>query len=107
MHTYFLSYNPFDPRVTAVQIHSAIQDSKIIAQYFQPWIGCYILKSIESSVTITQRFQGLFDQSTFLLSRIDPHTTGGRLSPEIWQWINTGSFPNALAGYAPPALPGE
>lgn len=106
MNTYILSYNPFDPRVTALQIHSAIQDSKIIAQYFQPWVGCYILKSIESSMTITQRFQGLFDQSTFLLAQVQPTATGGRLSPEIWQWINTGSLPGALAGYLP-TLPGQ
>lgn len=106
MNTYILSYNPFEARVSPLQIHTAIQDSKIIAQYFQPWMGCYVLKSIESPATITQRFQGLFDEAAFVLAQIYPTATGGRLSPQIWQWINTGSFPNAVAGYLPPTQPG-
>jgi hypothetical protein len=93
MNTYLLTYNPFDPKVSAGQLLAYIRDSRKIVQYYQPWLGTYVIKSYEALASLTEGFGGIFDTSPYFIAVIESTQTGGRLDPIIWQWINTGTLP--------------
>jgi hypothetical protein len=93
MNTYILSYSPLDEKVSAYQLLAFIRDNRKIAQYYQPWMGTYIIKSQEDLVSLLSSFNLLFHGSSYILSRIFTTQMGGMLTPEIWNWINTDTVP--------------
>lgn len=93
MNTYTLSYNPFETKLSATQLLTFIRESRKIFQYYQPFMGTYILKSDEPLLTLVESFRGQFDGAPFILSYTVPSMVGGAQETVIWQWLNSGTLP--------------
>jgi hypothetical protein len=104
MNNYVLSYNPISPNVSHNQLLQFIKDNRKVSQYYQPFLGTYILKSTESLFSLSESFKGLFDGFPFMIVSFAAWASGGQMPPEIWTWIGHGVFP-ALQGNVPPPPP--
>lgn len=93
MNTYTLSYNPFETKFSATLLLNFIRENRKVLQYYQPFMGTYIIKSDETLLTLVESFGGQFDGAPFLLSYTSPSLVGGAQEPVIWQWINSGALP--------------
>ena len=93
MNTFILSYNPFDGKASGSQIHAYVTDCRKITQYYQPWLGTYVLRSFEEMPSLLTGFNGLFHGTSYILAQVQPLQMNGLLDPSIWNWINTGNLP--------------
>ena len=101
MNSYVLSYNPVETNISHVQLSTFVKENRKITQWFQPFIGTYILKSQELPVSLTESFRGLFDGAPFIISLINPYGVGGAQEQYVWDWFNTGIIPSLLPPPAP------
>ncbi|PZU07652.1 MAG: hypothetical protein DI606_16350 [Sphingobium sp.] len=101
MNNYLLSYNPYGFTPTEGQLLNHVKVNRFIVQYYQPFIGTYVLKSEQTAVVVTESLKGLFEQSPFMVTQLFSHLTGGTMPQEIWHWINHGYMP-APPPQAPP-----
>lgn len=90
---FLLSYNPYDPKVSPNQVLASVRDNKYTFQYYQPYVGTYIIKSVFDLMSLSNSYKDHFDGTTFFIAQIYPGLSGGAMSPEIWNWINTGQLP--------------
>ena len=111
MNNFILSYNPFSATPTEGQLLNHVQVNRFISQYYQPFIGTYILKSDQPIGVLTESLKGLFETSPFMVNVLYPNMSGGSLPTDIWHWINYGFIPappppttNALGGLLGAAL---
>lgn len=103
MNNYILSYNPYVTFPNETQLLNHVQVNRYIAQYYQPFIGTFILKSDQTIGVLTESIRGLFDNSPFLLNQLFPHLASGSLPQDAWHWVNYGYIPKP----APPPPPAE
>lgn len=99
MNNYLLSYNTFTLNPTESQLLNHMQVNRFIAQYYQPFMGTYILKSEQQISVVSESLKGFFNGSPYLLTQMFSELAGGSLPNDIWHWINHGYIP------APPTPP--
>ena len=97
MNNFVLSYSPFGGTPTEGQLLNHVQVNRYIEQYYQPFIGTYILKSNEIMMVISDSMKGLFESSPYMVHQLFPHLTGGSLPQDVWHWINHGYIPRPVA----------
>jgi hypothetical protein len=95
--TYLLAFNPHAGNFTITQLFAFISDNKKIYQYYTPFVGCYILKSSYDLTVVQNTLRGFFETAQFVVSEINPFSTGGALPAEIWPWVNNGLLPSLPA----------
>ena len=100
MNNFILTYNPFGFFPGEARLLNHVQINRYVAQYYQPYPGTYILKSNEGTITLNNSFQGLFQNTPYMVVMFTPTLAGGALSAEAWNWINNGWVPPM-----PPAPP--
>ncbi|MEO8722314.1 MAG: hypothetical protein ABI395_02155 [Sphingobium sp.] len=93
MNSFILSYNPFSGNPTEGQLLNHVQVNRYISQYYQPFIGTYVVKSEQSATQLTDSMKGLFENSPFMLTQLFPTTVGGTLPQDVWNWISHGYIP--------------
>lgn len=104
MKDFILSYNPFEPALSATQVATWVKDCRHIAQWYQPFTGTWVLKSEQHLWTLTDSFRGFFPGIPFLLT--ESGMIGGSQDTKIWEWINTSKLPVLPApALVPPPLP--
>lgn len=98
MANFVLTYNPLLTSPSLSSLGQYIKDSRDISSWHSPWLGTYLFKADKSTAFMQEKFRGLFMPASFFIAEVFPHSTGGYLSPEIWQWFNFGTLP-ALPDY--------
>lgn len=93
MNCYLLTFNPFASNFTYSQLLAFIKDNRKIYQFYCPYSGTYFLKSTEDLNSLQGSFMGFFDQSNFVISKIEPSQTGGYMQAAAWSWLSTGVNP--------------
>ena len=93
MNNFILTYNPFGPFPGEARLLNHVQINRYVDQYYQPYLGTYILKSKEIVSTLNNSFRGLFQDTPYMIVMFAPTLAGGALSNEAWNWINTGWVP--------------
>lgn len=94
MNTYILSYNPFEMKVSHGQLAIFIKDSKKIFQFYSPFTGTYVIKSLDSLQSLAASFREVFEGAPFILTLANPAAMGGAQSQLVWNWVNGHGFPN-------------
>lgn len=97
MNSFILTYDALAANPTFGQILNHVQVNRNISQYYQPYVGSYLLKSEQSLGVLNESIKGLFDQSPFMLTQYKSDMTMGALPIEIWNWLNLGSVPQVPA----------
>lgn len=97
MFNYLLTYNPYLGTPTENQLLNHVRINRFVSQYYQPYPGTYLLKSEQQAAVINDSFSGFFEGSPYMLVLYSAPYSGGKLPPEIWQWVNTGAVPTANA----------
>jgi hypothetical protein len=98
VNNFILTYNPLLLFPGEARLLNHVKINKHVEQYYQPYLGTFIFKSREGITTINDSFQGLFQDTPYMVVMFAPAAAGGALSHEAWNWINTGWIPNV----APP-----
>lgn len=101
MNNYLLSYNTFALNPTENQLLNHVQVNRFIAQYYQPFVGTYIIKSEQPIGTLSESLKGFFNNSPYLLTQLFPNLAGGSLPSDIWHWINHGYIPRPPSPASP------
>lgn len=105
MTLFILSYNPFEPKITAMQLLGWIKETPRIQQWYSPFLGTYFLKSNETLNSLTELFQTAFDGGQFVISAVHPQLVSGGLSGDVWSWVNADQNTFGFAIPAPPPAP--
>ncbi len=101
MNTYILSYNPFEMKISHGQLAIFIKDSKKIFQYYLPFTGTYVIKSVETLQSLAESFREVFEGAPFIVTMAYPTAMGGAQSELVWTWINGHGFGNQTQSTLP------
>lgn len=93
MNTYLLSYNPVDFTINGNRLLAYVRDNRNVQQYFQPWMGTYIIKSHADLQVISAGFVDFFDESQFVIAQVFTSHLNGLLDQPMWGWINYNVMP--------------
>jgi hypothetical protein len=93
MRTFVLSYNPFDPKITANQIQEIVRANRYVHQWYFPFLGTCIFKSDQTVRTLAPSFRAMLNGAPFLLSETFPNLTGGAQDNHVWDWLNSNQLP--------------
>ncbi|WP_306090064.1 hypothetical protein [Qipengyuania flava] len=93
MNVYLLSFNPFANNFTYTQLLSFIKDNRKVYQFFSPYAGTYILKSVEGIRSMQDSFEGFFEGTHFVIAKLQVFETGGLLVQDAWDWMAAGQNP--------------
>lgn len=102
MNNFLLTYNTFALNPTESQLLNHVQVNRYISQYYQPFMGTYILKSDAPINILSESLKGFFHNSPYLLSQLFAELAGGSLPSDIWHWINYGVIPPPAPSPPPP-----
>lgn len=94
METFVLAYDVFAGNFTITQLFSFIRDNKHVHQHYTPFAGCYVLKSAAGAAILEDTFRGFFENSQFIIAKIDATQTGGMLPQNVWPWVYSGNVPS-------------
>ncbi len=100
VNNFILTYNPFGLFPGEARLLNHVQINRYVDQYYQPYAVTYIFKSNQDVLTLNDSFRGLFQDTPYIVVMFSPTLSGGALSNEVWNWINTGWVPPV-----PPAPP--
>ncbi|MEQ8312195.1 MAG: hypothetical protein RIA72_16030 [Sphingopyxis sp.] len=101
MNTYLLSYSPFEPKISYSQLATFIKDNRKVTQWYSPFLGTYVLKSVEPLSSLAESFRGAFDGAPFILTQAFPSHMGGAQTDLVWNWINNHGFPSSDQTFLP------
>ncbi|HEX8525430.1 hypothetical protein [Allosphingosinicella sp.] len=95
-NTFILNYDPLMTDPTPVRLIEFIRSNGYTYQYFYPFAGTVVIKSLADLNQMTASYRPFFSPTKFLLTHVAPAHVGGLLEQERWDWINAASPPPLL-----------
>ncbi|HEY0624000.1 hypothetical protein [Sphingomonas sp.] len=90
MNNYILSYDASAPIVQR-QLDAFIAGNKYVAKWSFLFSGCYFIKSEYDIDDFIKNFSDFFSDGRFIVAKLETDSNdvvNGKLSPEIWRWLN-------------------
>ncbi|WP_132833397.1 hypothetical protein [Sphingomonas sp. PP-CC-3G-468] len=103
MNSFILSYSPFQTTPTEGMLLTIVRINRHVSQFYQPFLGTYILKSEDTANVVNESFRGVFEQTPYMITLITNQWATGSLPQEVWNWLNHGVMPTITT---PPPLGG-
>jgi hypothetical protein len=94
VRTFSLSHDPFDPKISPIQVQEIVRNNRYIVNWYFPFAGTCIFKSEFDIHVLAPSFRAMLNGAPFLLSEVAPHNMGGAQDQSIWNWINSGQLPS-------------
>lgn len=93
MNNFILNYNPFSQFPRSGQLLTLLRINRHVSQFYQPFHGTYLIKSMDVASVVNDSFKGIFESTPYILTQLFSHVAAGSLPPEVWQWINFDTVP--------------
>ncbi|HEV7289911.1 hypothetical protein [Sphingomonas sp.] len=95
MKNFALSWDISRAEASHDQIIGFISENRHVQQWLAPFPGFILIKTDSDILELSQSITRFLTRSYFFLAIVDPVTSAGALTPDMWNWFNRGILPDS------------